>query len=83
MLRGLAFGEHLTENLPFFLKPGCDAPGACLRRTPHRKLALFLNQGVTLRGAAFGEHLIQNGPFFLKPGSDAPGAAFGEHLTEN
>ena len=41
MLRGLAFGEHLTENRPFFLKPGCDAPGACLRRTPHRKLVFF------------------------------------------
>ena len=26
---------------PLTLKPGSDAPGACLRRTPHRKSAFF------------------------------------------
>ena len=40
-LRGLAFGEHLTGNCRLFL-PGCDAPGACLWRTPHRKMTFFL-----------------------------------------
>ena len=35
----------VLEKRPYFrtltLKPGSDAPGACLRRTPHRKLTFF------------------------------------------
>ena len=34
---GFRFGKKCYFRTPN-LKPGCDAPGACLRRTPHRKL---------------------------------------------
>ena len=54
------------------LKPGSDAPGGCLRRTPHQKLVPFFKPGSCAPAGCLRRTPHRKRVPFLKPGSRAP-----------